>query len=379
MLYRYKSKQKMQNITSQLKQRLLTLAAVAVLGGGFVISPLALADQYDEQIKQIQADSDVKKETVGQLQVQADSYQGEINRLQGQIDGVRAQIRENEAKRDDLQAKITAAEEELARQKVLLGENIKAVYVEGDISTLEMLASSKDLSEFLDNQQYRETIQQKIKDTLDKINALKAQLKDQKTEVEKLLADQLVMNQQLGIAQQQQGDLLSYTEGQKNQYVAAIQVNKANIAELRRQQLIANARFIGGAPGSGPACGGGYPARWCEIPQDSVIDTWGMYNRECVSYAAFKVAASGRYMPYWGGRGNANQWDNNAVAAGIPMDGNPRVGDVAQTNAGGLGHVMYVEHVYGDGTILISQYNAGLDGRYSERRISASGLNFIHF
>lgn len=377
----------MKNKTQEVAQKLFLIVATGLMAFGFILSPLVRADQFDEQIKQLQADNSVKQQNVNQLQVQADSYQGEINRLQTEIDGVRALIRENEAKRDDLQRQITAAEEDLARKKVLLAENMKAVYVEGQISTFEMLASSKDLSEFLDQQQYRETIQQKIKDILDTINALKAQLKEQKTQVEQLLADQQAMNARLGAAQAEQSNLLAYTQDQKNQFEAAIKVNKANIAELRRQQIIANARFSGGTPGTGPACGGGYPGSapgpwgaWgCDYPKDHSIDTWGMYNRECVSYAAFKVAASGRHMPYWGGRGNANQWDENARAAGIAVDGNPRVGDIAQSNAGFYGHVMYVEHVYGDGTILISQYNVNLDGRYSEKRIPASGLNFIHF
>ena len=368
---------KQQNV--QFRHRLLTLVSVGLLTAGFVLSPLVLADQYDEQIKQIQSQNAQNRETVNSLKIQAETYQGEIDRLQGQINVIQQQIRENEAKRDDLENQIVQAQAELDKQKKLLGTNIKAMYVEGDISTLEMLASSRDLSEFLDKQQYRSSVQQKIKSTLDKITALKAQLREQKTQIEKLLVDQQNMSAELGAAQSQQAALLAYTQDQKNQYTAQIKANNAQIAELRRQQLIANARFIGGAPGTGPACGGGYPARWCEIPMDTVFDSWGMYNRECVSYAAFKVWESGRHMPYWGGRGNANQWDNNAISDGIPMDGNPRVGDVAQTNAGGLGHVMYVEHVYGDGTIYISQYNAGLDGRYSEKRISAAGLNFIHF
>jgi surface antigen len=101
-----------------------------------------------------------------------------------------------------------------------------------------------------------------------------------------------------------------------------------------------------------------------------------MYNRECVSYTAFRVAASGRYVPW--GLGNANQWDDNARARGIPVDSNPRPGDVAISNAGAFGHAMYVESVSG-GTIFVSQYNAALDGRYSTKTISAAGLVFIHF
>lgn len=383
------SKSKSKKMKNQKIQKNIALkrvggfASLVILTGvitaSFIISPFARADQFDEKIRQLEAANSENRANVAQLEVQADSYQGEIERLQAEINALQEQIAANTAKRDDLQRQIEVAQAELDKQKVLLGESIKAMYVEGQITTLEMLASSKDLSEFLDKQQYRTTIQEKIKTTLDKINALKAQLKDQKTEVEKLLADQQAMNERLNASRAEQASMLAYTESQKSQFTAAIRANQSNIAELKRQQIIANARFIGGPAGSGPACGGDYPARWCEIPMDSVIDTWGMYNRECVSYTAFKVAQSGRHMPYWGGVGNANQWDDNARRAGIPVDGTPRVGSVAQSDAGYYGHVMYVEHVYGDGTILISQYNAGLDGRYSERRISAAGLNFIHF
>jgi surface antigen len=127
------------------------------------------------------------------------------------------------------------------------------------------------------------------------------------------------------------------------------------------------------------ACGGGYPARWCNAPLDSLIDNWGMYNRECVSYAAYKIVASGRTMPYWGGHGNANQWPANARAAGIPVDGNPKVGDVAISMAGPYGFAMYVEAVQSDGKIHVSQYNYDNQGEYSEMTISPGGLYFIHF
>lgn len=380
MLFMQMKKQKLQK--NRLKT-VLSTASLLMLVLSFLLSsaltPLVLADQFDEQIRQIQAQNTEKQATVNQLQVQAESYQGEIDRLQTQINSIRQQIRASEDKRDDLEKQIVAAQAELEKQKDLLGKNIRAMYLEGEISTLEMLASSNDLSDFLNKQEYRDAVQAKIKVTLEKINALKVQLKNQKSEVEKLLADQQVMNQQVSASQAQQSGLLAYTQDQKNQFNSQITANRGAIAELRRQQIIANARFSGGAPGSGPACGGGYPAKWCEVSQDSVLDDWGMYNRECVSYTAFKVAVSGRHMPYWGGYGNANQWDDNARNSNIAVDGNPREGDVAQTDRGYYGHVMYVEYVYGDGTILISQYNVNLDGRYSEKRISAEGLNFIHF
>lgn len=126
--------------------------------------------------------------------------------------------------------------------------------------------------------------------------------------------------------------------------------------------------------------GSAYPYATVPFP-NMTVDPWGMYMRQCVSYTAWKVASSGRTMPYWGGRGNAAQWDDNARAAGIPVDGVPRVGSVAvdHSKGGGFGHTSYVEEIYSDGTIRISQYNARWDGTYSEERVSPAGLVFIHF
>ncbi len=377
-MFMVKTKQKVKNKTSQFTQRIFVLASVLVLGGSFVISPLVMADQFDEQIKQLQADNSQKKATVNQLQIQADSYQGEIDRLQGQINVLQQQIHANEAKRDDLQNQIVAAEAELVKQKGFLSENLKAVYIEGHISTLEMLASSKDLSEFLDKQQYRETVQQKIKNTLDKVNALKAQLKDQKTQVEQLLADQQAMNQQLNGAQAQQNSLLAYTEDQKNQYTAQIKANNANISALRAQQAAANRR-LGGTAEAGDPNHGGYPAYLDHAGQDTLIDPWGMYNRECVSYAAWKVYEAYGHMPFWGGHGNANQWPASAQADGIPTGGTPKAGSVAISVSGYYGHAMWVEAVYDNGYIRVSQYNYDLAGHYSEMTINGSGLTYIYF
>jgi surface antigen len=108
-------------------------------------------------------------------------------------------------------------------------------------------------------------------------------------------------------------------------------------------------------------------------------DPWGMYKRQCVSYTAWAVSASGRHMPYWGGKGTANKWPGNARAAGIPVDSSPRVGDVAIRTSGSFGHAMYVNGVNSNGTINVSQYNANWKGTYSTATVSASGLQFIHF
>ncbi len=362
----------------KLRAVFAAFALVALVSGAAV----AHADQFDDQINSLNQQNSQAQSVVTGLAAQAGTYQEAINQLQVQISALQAALNANLANQAALQQQIIDAQNKIVEQKAFLSQNITAMYVDGQLSTIEELATSSSLSDYVDKEEYRIIAQNKIDSTIKEIAALQAQLQKQKLALDDLISAQKQQNEQLGAAQAHQQQLLAYNQGQQDAYSQQISANSSQIAELRRQQIIANSRFSGGAAGSGPTCGGGYPAKWCERGQDTTFDDWGMFNRECVSYTAFRVAASGRHMPGWGwqSRGNANQWDDAAIADGIPVDSNPQAGDVAISNRGSFGHAMYVESVNGNGTINISQYNVNLDGRYSTRSgIDPSGLSFIHF
>ncbi len=375
------------NFVSKSARNLTLALLIGVMISSFALEPIARADQYDDQIRQKQAENAQNQSSADQLQAQANSYQDAVNKFQAQINTLQAQIRENQTKRDDLAKQIDIAQKELDKQKNILGQNIKAMYVEGDISTLEMLASSKDLSEFLDKQQYRDNVQQKVKTALDKVNVLKDQLREQKTLVDKLIADQTKIQSELAANQAKQTELLNYTEAQKNEFTAKISANNSQISALRAQQAAAYAAYTSSNAGYGigEAGNGGYPSVWANAPQDSMLDDWGMYNRECVSYVAWKVASTGRFVPRYA-LGNAADWAANAGRYGIGhADGAPRVGSAVMWDSwdglGSLGHVAYVETVNGDNSIEVSQYNM-IHGQFSRMHVSAaevSRLTFIYF
>lgn len=359
----------------RLRAVLAAIALFTLIGGAITVH----ADKFDVLINNLNQQNNDAQGAISGLQAQAGSYQDALNQLQAQISAVQAAIAANQTQQASVQQQIVDAQIKIDQERKYLGEDIKTMYVDGQLTTIEELATSKNLSDYVDKEEYRTTVQNKIDASIKEIAAEQAQLQKKKAELDQLVASEQQENSQLASASSQQQQLLSYNQGQQSAYNQQISNNSSKIADLRRQQVAANARFIGTA-GSGSACGGGYPGKWCEIPQDSVIDSWGMFNRECVSYTAFRVAASGRNMPYWGGSGNANQWPDDARADGIPVDSNPQVGDVAISLRGAYGHAMYVEGVNGDGTINVSQYNAALDGRYSTRSgLSAGGLYFIHF
>lgn len=370
--------------------RISAAVAASVLITLATVIPGVKADQYDTQIQALSDQNAVAQNNVDALQSQANSYQDAINKLQTQIDAVQAQITANQAQQAQLQQEITEKQAEIDQERALLGDDIKAMYVDGDMTTVEMLATSKNLSDYVDKQEYRNAVQKNIQDALTKIAKLQNELKQQKTEVDQLIADQTAQQNQLAADRSQQADMLAYTEAQKSQYNAQIAANSSKIADLRRQQIIANSAGTIGVPGVGVNCGGGYPAKWCQnIDKDSVIDTWGMFNRECVSYTAFKVhmdflaGRDSHDMPYWGNiPADAKYWPDDARGAGIPVDYNPTPGSIAISTAGNWGHAMYVEQVgtvNGQQAIYVSQYNQQLTGQYSEQWRYTSGLQFIHF
>lgn len=76
--------------------------------------------------------------------------------------------------------------------------------------------------------------------------------------------------------------------------------------------------------------------------------------------------------------GNANTWYARAAAAGYSVGATPRAGAVGTTTRGELGHVVYVERVNGDGTILISEYNYRSWNTYHSRTVPASDFVYIY-
>ncbi len=385
----------------KIKTRLTSVGRLQVLAlvGVFVfaaVTPIVSADRFQTQINELQADNAQNQQTVQALKVEASDLQSTVNALQAQINGLEAEINANEAKKADIEQQIKVAEEELAKQKALLAQNIKAMYLEGQITMLEMLATSNDLSEFVDKQQYRDAVKDKIKDTLDKVTALKLQLKAQKEEVERLLKEKETLQAQVIAQKSEQSRLLGLNKSQQSTINSEIKANFARIAELKRQQAIENARLFGGSGGT--MGGGGYPWGYAKCIHtgnaegpcsnydwhvNGQIYNWqtgGYGYRNCTDWVSYRIRSVGRNVP--AGLGNAKEWDDRAPSYGYTVSGTPREGAAAVSNSGFYGHVMYVEAVNDDGSIVVSDYNRAGTGKYDMNVISAStanNLNYIYF
>ncbi|MEX1995147.1 MAG: hypothetical protein WD887_00005, partial [Candidatus Saccharimonadales bacterium] len=204
-----------------LKQKLKKLVDIKSVPGAIILGALLLlpilyggfvyADQFDDKIKKLQQERSASQQAADKFELQANSYQDAVDKLQTRIDGINQVILNNQKESEKVQKQLDVAQANLDKQRKVLGENIRAMYLEGEISTLEILASSRDLSDFVDRQQYRNSVQNKVKTTVDKINALKVQLQKKQRQLAALIKENQNQRAQLSADQAEQNSLLAYT------------------------------------------------------------------------------------------------------------------------------------------------------------------------
>lgn len=225
---------------------LVAFLAFTLVGATIGVINNVNAQSLQDQINQLRNENATNQSNVDKLQEVATSYEDAIATLQHDISETEQAIAVSRARQADIEAQIVAAEAELEKQKGLLSSNIRAMYIEGDISTLEMLASSNNLSEFIDKQQYRDSVKNKITSTLATINQLKQQLAEQKAQVEVELAEQNDSRARLASARSEQNRLLSLNESEQAAYNQKTQANEAKIKELQAAQAALAAQIAGG-------------------------------------------------------------------------------------------------------------------------------------
>lgn len=370
-------------ISDSLASRAALVAmAVLVAGSGvFALGSHVFARDYEAEIKAKEQEASKYNSEASRLGEMADNLQSELDKINSQITTIQGQIIDSQKKIDNLNAQIKKNEILIKQRRKAMGQVLADMHVDDQISPLEMLASSNSIGDYIDKQEQRSSLRTSLNGKIKEIKALQKKLEENKKLVENTLRDQEAQRNVLSSKQSEKAKLVTDTKNDQNAYSALAQKRNSEVAKLREEQAAANRRALGNGvsiPGGIPG-GGGYPGVWANAPLDAYVDPWGLFTRECVSYVAWKIHSTGRYVPHFGGAGNANQWPSTAARHGISSGSTPKAGAAAVMSVGTYGHVMYVESVNGDGTITVSDYNFAWDGLYRNYTRSASGLTYVYF
>lgn len=364
---------------------LLAVIFVASASFAWLNRPVA-ADEYDRKIAALQADMSRYQAESNRLNAEAATLSNALAQITNEKNALQSQVDLSQNQHDQLVIKIADTEKQIKENQDALGTTIASLYVDDNISPIEMLASSKDIGEFLNKQEYRNSIKKELSGTITRVQDLKVQLSDQKIAVEKVLSEQKSARDALVVKVNEQTSLVAQTRNDEATYQGLIKSSSAQIAEARAAQaaLAERSNNTGGYTLVDSGSLSAYPWNSSNCAMLGYMSTGGSNGnggdgygygcRQCVSYVAWKIAKEiGVYYKNWG---NGGQWANSAINAGYKNLGrSPQPGSIAVMH-GNPGHVAWVEAVSPDGSkVTVSQYNynygAGY-GMYSEMVLSTN-------
>jgi surface antigen len=341
----------------------------------------ATIDQLQAQVADLEAQINANDDAIAKLKDKRKTLEGEVATLNLEIDSTNAKIAATDKQIQTLELQIREAEVKLAQQKGILSESMRELYKRGGITTVELLASSDSYSDFVSQQEYLSRLKSSIQDSVAAIEALKASLvqkHDTQADLkEKLEGERTLLDRK----RSERHQLLAETQGQEDKYQVWQKNLQSQQAELLAEIVARSQVLTGVGTGSYPWANFRESSwtHWASCTYSDDGDPWGYCYRQCTSYSAWRLYSGGKTPPH--NYGNATNWGWAAQADGIPTGSQPQVGSIAVWQ-GYEGHVAYVEEVYGDGTIRVSEYNAvpALQGRYSQRIVNAADPSlYIYF
>ncbi|PIZ81497.1 MAG: hypothetical protein COY02_01760, partial [Parcubacteria group bacterium CG_4_10_14_0_2_um_filter_41_6] len=134
-------------------------------------------DAYESKIQS-------KRNEALTIRNQLDSLSDDIEQTKWELDLKKEQIKEVNLKIAETENRINLKEQEIASQKEKISEFIRLLYQTGQKTTVEILLANDAFSEFFDQTQYLETVEQDLSTILKKLKAVKEKLDQEQKDLE---------------------------------------------------------------------------------------------------------------------------------------------------------------------------------------------------
>ena len=204
----------------------------------------------------------LKKDKIAALQADADALQAEINTVQANIDKTEAKIEKTQAEIDAKQAEFDKTYDEYCQR-------LRAMYISGNVSNLEVLITSDDISSILTRSQMIKSVSEQDSAILDGLMKQMSIIEKQKAALEKsriklnedkakLKKDKATLDADIAEIQAQKAELdkevaeLNATMKRlTNQESEFMEANEANESQMRAVQAKIDAAYAAASRGSG--------------------------------------------------------------------------------------------------------------------------------
>lgn len=193
--------------------------------------------ERNKEINELEKQVSTIEDEIAKKQEEEKSLNNQISILDGEIKKTETKIQETELKIDTTKKEITQKEGEIKqkeaeinKQKVVLAEFIRIMYQQDQKSTVEMMFSNGSFSDYLNEMQNTEMLENKGQEVLEVVKKLKQDLAWQKQVLEaksdslQELSDRLdVSRSNLDQEKESKQQILSETEAQEDKYQALLE------------------------------------------------------------------------------------------------------------------------------------------------------------
>ena len=138
----------------------------------------------------------------------ATTLEGEVERLQQEIAMYEARIKTNEAEAEDLKQKIEETTKKLKLQQQALANMLINLHFEDDGDAIMILAGSNSISDFAERQSRADTAKNQVTLSAQTVKSIKQDLEKQKTEIERVIADQQIQRKAVEDKKAEQQELI---------------------------------------------------------------------------------------------------------------------------------------------------------------------------
>jgi len=250
--------------TTKHKMESVTLAVLISLS----VAGTALADDLESQLQDLQEKAAQQQAITDEAQARVDNLSEKLRVLQEEVDIATAEYKDVKGRLDKVQADIIdntelleKTEKELNAKNKILAKRVKDIYINGQISYVDVLFGAKDFSDFLTRMDILKRIIKHDYDLIMKVKAdrdivvnTRAKLEQDKADVELLVADAAIKQQNMLDKKQAQQVLLNKAEYDREVSQQAYEEIMAASEEItrmiQRSQMISSG-FAGGGSGSG--------------------------------------------------------------------------------------------------------------------------------
>jgi len=269
----------------KLFKKSIFLAALFLL---FLITPFfvlqaassdTLKLDLENQIRQKQEEIDKYQQSIQTNQTKAKTLKNEIQILEDQVSQIRLEVKQLDfiiqksvLNIQGVDKQIGILEDNIEEQKNILAEYIRIIARCDQETLLEVILKNEKFSDFFDEINALESVQEKIHSVLEVVRAVKEELNierqsldDERAAQSRLKSIQLSQKRAVENKQYQREDLLEKTRGEERLYQQMIQNNQDEIIFIREQlvllekynlteeEMVRSAVFAGAKTGIRPA------------------------------------------------------------------------------------------------------------------------------